>query len=152
MYLSHMSVWYIYLHIFNKIKIIFLNLLWLFVIFQTLVHIVYIFLYNMLNCCKYSIIGILSEKPHIIFLIIYSFLERGRGENERKRYINVREQHRSVVSWIQPDQEPNPQPRHVPWPEIELAVFHSVKGHPAHWATPIRAQLHIIEWSLWYRG
>ena len=44
---------------------------------------------------------------------IYLCLERGR-EKERERNITVREKHPLVVSHTCPNQELNPQPRHIP--------------------------------------
>ena len=42
-------------------------------------------------------------------------LERGEGrEEERGRNIDVGEKHQLAASRMHPNQEPNPQPRHVP--------------------------------------
>ena len=40
---------------------------------------------------------------------------------------------------MRPSQGPNLQPRHVPWPGIELVTFHFVGRCPARWATLLRA-------------
>ena len=51
-------------------------------------------------------------------------LEREEGgERERERNINVREKHRSVASHVHPNQGSTPQPRFVPWLEIEPSTF-----------------------------
>ena len=50
--------------------------------------------------------------------MLIDFRERGREERERERNIDVREKQQSVVScigWVvYPNQEMNPQSRHVP--------------------------------------
>ena len=38
-------------------------------------------------------------------------------------------------------QEPNPQPRPVPWLEIKPAIFHFVGWCPTHWATRAKAEV-----------
>ena len=70
---------------------------------------------------------------------IYLFLERGEGrEKERERNITVREKHWSVASLTCPDQGPNLQPSHVPWPRIKRAAFHFAEWRPTNWATVVR--------------
>ena len=59
------------------------------------------------------------------------FRERGR-EREREGEKHWCEKHQSVASHT------HPQPRHVPWPGIELAIFHFVGQHPTNWATPAK--------------
>lgn len=59
----------------------------------------------------------------------------GEKERKRKRHINVREIHPSVALCTQPNQPgPKTQPRHVPQPGLELAIFRSTGGR----ATPAR--------------
>ena len=65
-----------------------------------------------------------------IYLFKYSLdnmliiLERGEWwEKEGERNINVREKHQLVASCTHPDQEPDPQPRHVPWTGIKPMTF-----------------------------
>ena len=70
------------------------------------------------------------------FFICVLILER----EERNRNIDVREKHQLAASQTCPDRILNPQPRHVPWPGIELATFWFAGQHPTHWATLIRAE------------
>ena len=64
---------------------------------------------------------------------IYSFLERGEErEKERERNITVS----SAPYW-----GPGLQPRHAPWPGIELATLWFAALRSIHWATPARAQM-----------
>ena len=69
---------------------------------------------------------------------IYLFLER-RGRREKN--IDVWDKHPSVASCNAPNCRPAPQPRHMPWPGIELVTFPYAGWHPTHWASPVRAVL-----------
>ena len=46
---------------------------------------------------------------------------------------------------MHPDQVPNLQPRHVPWPGIEPATLHPEGQCPTNWVTPARARDGISE-------
>ena len=64
--------------------------------------------------------------------LIHLFLERGReGEKQRKKHRYVRETSTGCLlhgpSW-----GPGPQPRHVPWPEMEPATFWLVGQYSIH--------------------
>ena len=71
--------------------------------------------------------------PHLRTIFI-AFRERGR---EREKYWFERETLTGCLSCT-PQPGANPQPRHVPWPGIELRTFHFAEGRPANWATPVR--------------
>ena len=77
----------------------------------------------------------------ILFLkkmYLFIFREKGR-EGERQGEISVWERN---INWLLlatcPNWGPGPQLMHVPWPGIELAIFHFAGWHPIHWATPVR--------------
>ena len=76
----------------------------------------------------------------VLYLKIYLFIFRERGrEGERERNISVWEKHWSVASRTCPNQGPNLQPRHVPWPGIKLATLSFAEGRSSNWATAVRA-------------
>ena len=94
----------------------------------------------------------------LLFLkyFIYLFLEKREWrDKERERNIDVREKHQLVVSLTLPDQGPNVQPRHVPWPGIKPVTFLYAGWCPTNWATPVRAvvscnpRLSFINWIIW---
>ena len=79
--------------------------------------------HTQLSCCLFCI-------------FIYIFLERGEGrEKERERNANVREKYQSVASRTCPNQELNPQRKHVPDLELTQKIFalrvtaHSTEAH-----------------------
>ena len=77
--------------------------------------------------------AILCFKKNILFIY---FLERGeRKEKETERNISVWLPlvHPLLGAW------PGPQPRHVPWLEIEPATLWFAGWSPIHWATQARA-------------
>ena len=83
--------------------------------------------------------------PYWFFFIL--FLQRGeKMEKKRERNIAVRQKHQSIAFQTCPNQGPNPQPRYVPWPEIEPMTFCSAGWCPTNWATPIWAN------SLLFKG
>ena len=64
---------------------------------------------------------------------IYIFRDirrQGKREGEKRQL---------VASHTHPNQEPNLQPRHVPWPGVEPMTFHCVVWHLTNWTTPVRA-------------
>ena len=76
-----------------------------------------------------------TDDNYIFFPFIYLFLEREEGrEIERERNIDV------WFPLVHPLLGPGPQPRHVPWLEIELATFWFSDQSSIHWATPARAR------------
>ena len=42
---------------------------------------------------------------------------------------------------------PGPQPRHVPWPGIQLAILWFAGWHSIHWATPARVESYFLRWT-----
>ena len=59
------------------------------------------------------------------FLILFIFREKWR-EKERERNTYVREKHRLIVPHMNPNQGPNLQLWHVPWPGNEPTTFCSI--------------------------
>ena len=89
------------------------------------------------------------------FLRFYLFIfsDGGGREKDRKRNINVRENHRSVASCAHHNQGPcsdwgpNLQPTHVSLLGIELATFNFAGWHPTKWAILVRAVPWIFNFS-----
>ena len=80
--------------------------------------------------------------PHcsIFFLLLFFFFLRFYLFRERKREGERKgEKHGSVASHTCPNQGPGPQPRHVPWPGIQLMTFHFAVWQPTNWAMLARA-------------
>ena len=76
------------------------------------------------------------------FLQIFIYFRELGGEGQGERNITMREKNQSVASWTCSDQEPNPQPRHVPWPGIEPETF--LGWCPTNWATLVRATPRLL--------
>ena len=91
-------------------------------------------------------------RNHSLFYFTFlsiSFLERGEGRGkEREKKMDVREKHWSAD--FCPCRRPNPQSRHVPWPEIEPATFHFAGRCPTNWATPVRDPVSFQIHSTWH--
>ena len=75
----------------------------------------------------------LLHTPMFIFLIFYLFLE-GKEGKEKERESSVCGCLSHAPYW-----GPGLQPRHVPWPEIEVVTLWITGLHSIHWATPARA-------------
>ena len=76
----------------------------------------------------------------ILFLndFIYLFLDTGReGERQEEKHQCEREASVGCLSHS-PNQGPT-QPRHVPWPGIELATLWFASQHSIHWVPQARA-------------
>ena len=70
----------------------------------------------------------------------YLLLERREGrEKERERNINAWLPFLHPLHW-----GPGPQPRHVPWLEIEPATLWFTGQHSILWATPVRANVWFL--------
>ena len=62
--------------------------------------------------------------------MLVDFREReGKERRERERNIDLRVKHRLVATCMCPNQEPNLQPRHVPWLGIEPATLRFMGQH-----------------------
>ena len=75
--------------------------------------------------------------------IAFFFFSREKGggrEGEKEQ-----EKHLLAASRMCPDWGLNPQPRHLPWPGIELATFHFVGWCPTKWATAVGAIVMALE-------
>ena len=75
-----------------------------------------------------------KHPSELLYLLIHSFIHSFRTWGhvqwfERERDIDVRKKNRWVDSRVYPNCGLNPQPRHVPWPGIELATFWCMGQH-----------------------
>ena len=76
-----------------------------------------------------------TRKVFLKILFIYFLREDKAGEKERVKNIYAGDKHLSVTSWTPPNHRLNLQPRHMPWPGIELATFHftgQCPNQPSH--------------------
>ena len=83
-----------------------------------------------------------SNKYCNVFFKDFTYLFWGRGKEgeKRKKCINVQEIHRSC----DPDWEPGPQARRVPWPGIKLTTLKFAGHCSIYWATPARAVIYFL--------
>ena len=71
------------------------------------------------------------------YLLTYLLIEGNGGKKGEK--------HQPVASPMRPNQEPNVQPRHVPWPGTEPVNFCSAGQQPTNWATQVRAPVKFLD-------
>ena len=93
---------------------------------------------------QYFVLKFFLSFPEVIFSLL---LER-KGQQERKRSINVREKYQSVSPGTCPDQGPNPQSRHVPWPGSNPQPFSLWDDAPVNWATAAGASVFLLRTKL----
>ena len=78
--------------------------------------------------------------------VIYLFVERGRGGRKRERNMDIQEKYQSVAFRTSPTQG-------VCADLTRTSTFWFAGRHPAHWATPARAEVFIFlcTWGLPYK-
>ena len=84
----------------------------------------FVIYYETRKCDASSFVVLFLSLPEDMFMDFFFYRERGReGERETETETSIWEKHWSVSSCMHPERGSNPQPRYVPWPRIEPAVF-----------------------------
>ena len=97
--------------------------------------------------CMYIYIHTHTHTHNIKFTILtifskYLFLERGEEREKEERNTDVKN-----INPSHPDQGPNLQPRHVPWPGIELPTFCIAGWRLTNWGILVLAFFFFLNLS-----